>query len=328
MPSNEPMFSDDHPAYSGLPTFYKFPFITDPAELRKQRIDVAVVGAPCDISVYYRGGARFGPRAIRQASYLTAHNFYNLDLSIEPLKYLKCADAGDARTVPGDLERSIRGVKEKIAQVVSAGCRLMILGGDHSITFPAAQAVAEHYGPGSVGLIHFDAHADTAPDMEGVLLSHGSPMRRLIESGAIPGKNFVQVGLHGYWPPPEVWDWMKQQGMRSHFMTEVHKRGFDAVLGTAIQEAMDGPKYAYLSIDIDVVDPGAAPGTGAPEPGGLQPADVLRAAQRIAKELDLVAMDVVEVSPPYDTSEITAILAHRLVLETISGLAARKRDGA
>ncbi|HLE79379.1 MAG TPA: arginase family protein, partial [Candidatus Limnocylindrales bacterium] len=160
------------------------------------------------------------------------------------------------------------------------------------------------------------------------LAGHGSPMRRLIESGAVKGKNFVQVGLRGYWPPVSVLDWMREQGMRYHLMTEIEERGAEAVVADAIAEALDGPDAIYLSLDIDVVDPGLAPGTGTPEPGGMLPREVLRAVRQVVGAVQLAGMDIVEVSPPYDWAESTAMIANRAALEAISALAVRRRDGA
>jgi agmatinase len=189
------------------------------------------------------------------------------------------------------------------------------LGGDHSITWPAATAVAQARGWGQVGVVHFDAHADTADSIQGNLASHGTAMRRLIESGAVRGRNFVQVGLRGYWPPADVFAWMHTQEMRWHLMQEVWERGLAAVIEDAVAEAMDGCDAVYMSVDIDVLDPGYAPGTGTPEPGGLAPVDLLRAVRRLAMEVPLVALDVVEVAPAYDWADITVNNAHRVVLE-------------
>ena len=152
-------------------------------------------------------------------------------------------------------------------------------------------------------------------------------MRRLIESGAIDGRNFVQVGLRGYWPPPSVFEWMKEHGLRWHLMREIEERGAEAVIDDAIAEALDGADSIYLSVDIDVLDPGMAPGTGTPEPGGLLTRELLRAVRRIVGRVNLAGMDVVEVAPAYDSAEITAMAAHRCVLEAISALAVKKRDG-
>ncbi len=176
------------------------------------------------------------------------------------------------------------------------------------------------------GIIHFDAHADTAMDSYGSLLSHGAPMRRLIEGGHVLGKNFVQVGLRGYWPGPDVFEWMEEQGMRSHFMSEIEERGFDAVLDDAIGEALDGPNLIYLSVDVDAMDPAFAPGTGTPEPGGITSTEMLRSVRKIATSVPIAGIDVVEVAPPYDSSAITAQIANRIVCEVISSLAVVKRD--
>jgi arginase family enzyme len=153
-------------------------------------------------------------------------------------------------------------------------------------------------------------------------------MRRLIESGAVLGRNFVQVGLRGYWPPVPVLEWMREQGLRWHLMTEIEERGAEAVVDDAIAEALDGPDAIYLSVDIDVVDPGSAPGTGTPEPGGMLPRELLRAVRRIVGQVDLAGMDIVEVSPPYDWAESTAMIANRVALEAISALAVKRRAGA
>jgi agmatinase len=150
-------------------------------------------------------------------------------------------------------------------------------------------------------------------------------MRRLIEEGWVAGRNFVQVGLRGYWPDQGTFAWMREQGMRWHTMVEIEQRGAEAVIADAIAEALDGPEVVYLSVDIDVVDPGSAPGTGTPEPGGMLPREMLRAVRQIVGAVELVGMDVVEVSPPYDQSETTAMLAHRIVMEAISALAVKRR---
>ena len=163
----------------------------------------------------------------------------------------------------------------------------------------------------------------------GVLISHANPMRRLLESGAIPGKNFVQVGLRGYWPERELFNWMREQGMRWHLMSEIETRGFEPVLADAISEALDGPEVIYLSVDIDVLDPAFAPGTGTPEPGGLTSVELLGAVRRIVAAVDLVGADIVEVSPPYDgPGAITAEAANRVALEIISALAKKSVDAS
>jgi agmatinase len=178
-----------------------------------------------------------------------------------------------------------------------------------------------------VSVIHFDAHADTGDIQFGSLIGHGMPMRRLIESGACRGDRFIQIGLRGYWPEPPTLRWMAEQHMRSFEMHEVVQRGLDDVLQEAFALAVDDCDGVFVSFDVDVVDPGMAPGTGTPEPGGFSTRQALDAVRRIAIELPVVGIDVVEVSPPYDAAEITAFLANRVVLEMLAGIAFRRKGG-
>ncbi len=322
------VFSDyDLPTYVGPTTFGSLPWVTDPDEIRRLGVDVAVVGAPFDDGTSHRPGARFGPRAIREAQSASG-SLNSLQLDVEPFEVLTVVDAGDANIVPSWTQRGHALIHRAVRDIAATGAIPIILGGDHSITWPSASAIAEVRHPRSIGIVHFDAHADTGPDLWGVLASHGTPMRRLIESGAVAGRNFVQVGLRGYWPPVDVFDWMRAQGMRWHLMREIEERGAEAVIDDAIAEALDGADAVYLSIDIDVIDPGMAPGTGTPEPGGMLTREVLRAIRRIVGAVDLAGMDVVEVSPPFDHAEVTAAAANRCVLEAISALAVKKRAGA
>jgi agmatinase len=316
----------DLPTYVGPLSFMNLPWVTDPAELRRRAVDVAIVGAPLDDAVSHRSGARFGPRAIRQAQY-TSGSINSLQLDVEPFEVLEVVDAGDANIVPAWLERGHALIYRKVGEVAATGAIPIVLGGDHSITWPSATAISELRRPGSVGIVHFDAHADTAAEDWGVLAGHGTPMRRLIESGAVKGRNFVQVGLRGYWPPVETFEWMKSQGMRWHLMREIEERGAEDVIRDAIAEALDGPDAIYLSIDIDVLDPGLAPGTGTPEPGGLMTRELLRAVRQVVGAVELAGMDIVEVAPPYDHAETTAAAANRCALEAISALAVKKASG-
>ena len=321
------VFTDfDLPTYVGPTSFMKLPWISDATELARRRPDVAIVGAPFDDAVSHRSGARFGPRAIREAQY-TSGSIHSLQLGVEPFELLDVVDAGDANIVPGWIDRAHALIYRKVREVAATGAIPIVLGGDHSITWPSATAIAEVRRPGSIGIVHFDAHADTAPEDWGVLAGHGTPMRRLIESGAVRGRNFVQVGLRGYWPPVDVFAWMREQGMRWHLMREIEERGADAVVDLAIAEALDGPDAVYISVDIDVIDPGMAPGTGTPEPGGMLTREVLRAIRRIVAAVDVAGMDIVEVSPPFDHAEVTAAAANRCALEAISALAVKKAAG-
>ena len=321
------IYSDfDLPTYVGPTTFSNLPWVADADGLRARRADVAIVGAPFDDMVTHRPGTRFGPRAIREAQY-SSGALNSLQLDVRPFEELVVVDAGDANVVPAYWERGHAMIYRKVREVAATGAIPIVLGGDHSITWPSASAIAEVRRPGSIGVLHFDAHADTAPDSFGQLASHGTPMRRLIESGAVDGRNFIQVGLRGYWPPPSVFAWMQEHGLRWHLMTEIEERGAEAVIDKAIEEALDGPDALYISVDIDVVDPGSAPGTGTPEPGGMLPRELLRAIRRIVGKVELAAMDIVEVSPPYDWAESTAAIANRVALEAISALALKHRDG-
>ncbi|HEY9287730.1 MAG TPA: agmatinase [Candidatus Dormibacteraeota bacterium] len=315
----------DGPQFLGPATFMKVRALSEPAELDALRPDVAIVGAPWDDSTTYRPGARFGPRAVRVANYQPPS--WHLDLEVAPFEVMRIVDYGDAVCYPGMTEQAHAAIRARVAEVASRKMVPIVIGGDHSITYPSATAVADAYGRGKVGMLHFDAHADTGNASWGNLASHATPMRRLIESGAIPGRNFVQLGLRGYWPEKATLDWMRGQGMRWHLMGELLDRGVEVVIEQAIEQALDGPEVIYLSVDIDVLDPGFAPGTGTPEPGGMQPADLLRAIRKIALRTRLVAMDVVEVSPAYDHAEITAQNANRCILEAISALAAKKSRG-
>ena len=310
--------------FGGLSTFGQRPFLPDPEMLDEWKPHVAIVGAPFDIATTNRPGARFGPRAIRSQAYEPGS--YHMDLGIEIFDWLEVVDFGDAYCPHADTETSHANIKTRVKEIASRGIVPIILGGDHSITWPAATAVAEVKGFGKVGMVHFDAHADTANIIDGNLASHGTPMRRLIESGAIPGPNFVQVGLRGYWPPKEVFDWMSEQGMRWHTMDEIWNRGFKAVMDDAVNEALASADHLYISIDVDSLDPAFAPGTGTPEPGGILSSDLLRMVRTLCVEHDVVGVDIVEVAPAYDVSELTVNVAHRLAFECLAGMAARRRN--
>ncbi len=238
----------------------------------------------------------------------------------------KVVDAGDVEMPSGDTELSLRRLEEAVHAAASAGAIPVILGGDHTVAYPDATGVARHVGWGRLSMIHFDAHADTGDTQFGSLYGHGTPMRRLIESGAVRGDRFLQLGLRGYWPPPDTLDWMADQQMRSFEMTEIVARGLDECLTEAFAIATDDCDAVFLSVDVDVVDPGLAPGTGTPEPGGLSSRQLLDAVRRIAMEVPVAGIDVVEVAPPYDHAEVTAYLANRVVLEALSGIAWRRRQ--
>jgi len=286
---------------------------------------VAVVGAPFDWGTSYRPGARFGPKAIREGDYLDADGARpRLETGVDALAVLGVVDVGDVELVPGYVEESLTRIREAVATIARQGAVPVVLGGDHTITFPDATAVADVYGHGEVALVHFDAHADTGVSHHGKLYGHGTPMRRLIESGAVPGDRFVQIGLRGYWPPPDVVAWMAEHDMRTFPMSEILARGLTAVVDDAVEAATARAPRVFVSVDIDVVDPSMAPGTGTPEPGGIMPRELLDTVRRLGRELDVVGADVVEVAPGYDgPGETTSRLANRVVLALLDGMAER-----
>jgi agmatinase len=289
--------------------------------------DVVILGAPFDGGTSNRPGARFGPMAIRMTDYLPHDGSRpSLALGTDALVDLRVVDAGDVEMYSGDIEKALPALEAAVEKVTRAGAIPVVLGGDHSIAFPDAKGVANVLGHGRVSMLHFDAHADTGDIEFGSLWGHGQPMRRLIESGALRGDRFLQIGLRGYWPPPETLDWMAAQGMRSYEMTEIGRRGLAVCLSEAFAIAVDDCEGVFLSVDIDVCDPGHAPGTGTPEPGGLTARELLDSVRRICLELPVVGLDVVEVSPPYDHADITAALANRVVLEALSATARRRQD--
>lgn len=284
-----------------------------------------IIGAPFDGGTSHRAGCRFGPQAIRFTDYLPHDGMRpSLALGVDPLRELGVVDVGDVDMPSGDTVLSCARLESAVETVARSGAVPIVLGGDHTIAWPDATGCARHVGWGRVSMIHFDAHADTAADQGGLLYGHGTPMRRLIESGAVRGDRFLQLGLRGYWPEPETLEWMAHQGMRSYEMTEVVTRGLDTCLTEASALALDGCDAVFLSVDVDVVDPGSAPATGTPEPGGLSARELLDAVRRLAMELPLCGVDVVELAPPYDHAEVTAFLANRIVLEVLSGMAWRR----
>ncbi len=285
-----------------------------------------ILGAPFDGGTSHRPGCRFGPQAIRFTDYLP-HDGHrpHLALGVDPLTELAVVDVGDVEMLPGEIEASLQRLEQAVEKVARSGSIPVVLGGDHTIALPDVTGVARHVGWGRVSVVHFDAHADTADTQFGSMYGHGTPMRRLIESGAARGDRFLQIGLRGYWPDPDTLAWMAEQGMRCFEMTEIEERGLPACLTEAFAIATDECDAVFLSVDIDVVDPGFAPGTGTPEPGGFSSRQLLDTVRRATMELPVAGIDVVEVSPPYDHAEVTAYLANRVVLEALAGIAWRRR---
>jgi agmatinase len=278
----------EKPDYAGLLTFSGMPYTQDPAELAG--VDVAIVGAPTDDLVSDRPGTRFGPRAIRAASCPPGPH---LEAGVDAMSALRVVDFGDAAVLPADAVRTHAAIEALVGQVVDAGALPVILGGDHSIAEPDIRAIATRRGP--VGLIHFDTHTDTGEVVFGAELSHGTIMYRLVEQGHVDPSRYVQIGLRGYWPGEPEFSWQRERGITSLFMHDVRDRGIRSVVEEALTIVGDGP--VFLSVDVDVLDPVYVPGTGTPEPGGMQSIDLLWACREICSRADLVGMDVVEVIP-------------------------------
>jgi agmatinase len=307
----------DKPDYAGLLTFGGMPYTQDPAELAGA--DVAIVGAPFDDLVSDRPGARFGPRAIRAASCPPGAH---LEAGLDAFAELHVVDFGDAPVVPADPEGSHRAIEETVAQAVGAGAIPVVLGGDHSITEPEVRAYVARHGP--LGLVHFDTHADTGSEVFGVERSHGTPMYRLVEAGHVDPRRYVQIGLRGYWPGPKEFTWQAERGITSFFMHDVRELGIREVVARAAALVGAGP--VFVSVDVDVLDPAFAPGTGTPEPGGLTPVELLWACRAVAEALEVVGADVVEVIPTaVGSADVTALAAERIVRELLTGIALRRQ---
>jgi agmatinase len=309
----------DKPDYAGLLTFSGMPYTQDASELAG--VDVAIVGAPTDDLVSDRPGTRFGPRAIRAASCPPGPH---LEAGIDGFAALRVVDFGDAPVIPADPVRTHAAIEALVGEVLDAGALPIVLGGDHSIAEPDIRACAAKHGP--VGLIHFDTHTDTGEEVFGVELSHGTIMYRLVEQGHVDPSRYVQIGLRGYWPGEKEFGWQRERGITSLFMHDVRELGIREVVGRALGAVGPGP--VYLTVDVDVLDPAFAPGTGTPEPGGMTSVDLLWACREIAGSVDLVGAEVVEVAPTAVASaDITALVAERVVREVITGIALRRAQG-
>jgi agmatinase len=308
---------DHKAAWAGLLTFADVPYTEDPAELAG--VDVAIVGAPFDELVSDLPGTRFGPRAIRGA---TPTSTYHLEARVDWTSHLRVVDYGDAPVLPTDPVRSHKAIEDIVLEVRAAGALPIVLGGDHSISEPDVRACARHLGR-PVGLVHFDTHTDTATTLYGNPLSHGTPMYNLVEQGHVDPRRYVQIGLRGWWPHEAELAWQEERAITSFFMHDVRRLGIEEVVRRTVELVGAGP--VFLTVDVDVLDPAYAPGTGTPEPGGMTPLDLNWACRKIAAELDLVGADVVEVIPvAHGSADLAALAANRVVLEILTGLAVRR----
>jgi agmatinase len=310
----------DKPDYAGLLTYGGMPYTQSAAELRG--VDVAIVGAPMDDLVSDRPGTRFGPRAIRAASCPPGPH---LEARVDALRELSVVDFGDAPVIPADPERSHAAIGALVGEVLDAGALPVVLGGDHSISEPNVRAVARRHGP--VGLVHFDTHTDTGTEVFGVERSHGTPMYRLVRDGHVDPRRYVQIGLRGYWPGEAELAWQAEQGIASFFMHDVRALGLDAVVARTVELVGNGP--VFVSVDIDVLDPAFAPGTGTPEPGGLTTFELLSAVRTVGQRLDVAGADLVEIVPTaVGSADVTALAGDRIVRELLTGIALRRRRPA
>jgi agmatinase/guanidinopropionase len=311
--NNNPAFGADLEPFMGIPTFMRLP-----ATRELRGVDVAVMGVPFDSGTSYRSGTRFGPRKIREAS-LTLWG-HNPTMKVTPTEMLKVVDYGDVSVIPTSIERTMTAITETASTVINTGTTLISLGGDHSIALPLLRAHAEKYGP--LSLVHVDAHLDTwEEEFEGNPYSHGTPFRYALQEGLIRKGEYVQIGIRG--PVSFESDYTEAAELGAHTITnhDVFKKGIPEIL-KEVHQRIKGP--VYVSIDIDSADPAFAPGTGTPEVGGLTSYQLLQLVRGL-HGLNLVGFDLVEVSPPYDHADITAVLGSNIVFEYLSLLALQKQ---
>ena len=310
-PARYPEMADPQvrPRYTGIPTFFRVPHAQDLAE-----VDIGLIGVPIDIGVTNRPGARHGPREVRNQSSLLRK--INAATGVNPYAHLRVRDLGDAwLEQPYALESAHAEIEAFFRTVVGAGVTPLAVGGDHSMSLPILRAVAAGR---PVGMVHIDAHCDTGDDYLGSRLHHGAPFRRAVEAGLLDPKRVIQIGIRGTTNDPDQWGFSRSSGMRVLPMDELHDRGWRFALAEARRVVQDVP--AYLSFDIDALDPAFAPGTGTPEAGGLSVIEAQRILRGLAG-IDIVAADLVEVSPPFDHAGLTAFNAASLLFEILCLLA-------
>jgi agmatinase len=308
-----PVDATQVPRYAGPPTFARLPRIDE-----VERADVAVVGVPFDSGVSYRPGARFGPAHIRASSRLLRP--YNPAMDVEPFGAQQVVDAGDIACTPFDIETAVSQIEEAATALTSSSLRLLALGGDHTIALPLLRTVAKQSGP--VAVLHFDAHLDTWDTYFGAPYTHGTPFRRASEEGLIDLAHSMHVGIRG--PLYAATDLPDSQ--RLGFVTvdcaEVELSGLSAAVDRMRERLGGGP--IYVSVDVDVLDPAHAPGTGTPEAGGLTSRELL-VMLRALRDLEVVSADIVEVAPAYDHAELTGVAAAHIAYELLSVMSSTAR---
>jgi agmatinase len=297
------------PRYAGLATFARLPQLDAVGTA-----DVAVVGVPFDSGVSYRPGARFGPAHIRQSSRLLRP--YNPALAVEPFEAQQVADAGDIACNPFHIHDAIAEVADGARGLLERSGRLLVLGGDHTIALPMLRVMRERHGP--VAVLHFDAHLDTWDTYFGEPYTHGTPFRRAAEEGLIDPEHSMHVGIRGPLYGVADLDDTERLGFQVASCVDFDRRGLDGVIAAVRERLADAP--VYVSVDIDVLDPAHAPGTGTPEAGGLSARELLATLRALA-DLPIVSADIVEVAPAYDHAEITGIAAAHVAYELLSAMA-------
>ena len=306
---HQPVDAAQVPRFAGHATFMRLPAVAS-----AEGLDIALVGIPWDGGTTNRAGARHGPREVRNLSSLmrSTHHVFKT----EPFKIANIADVGDVAVNPIDLLDGLKKIETGIAEILSHGALPLSVGGDHLTTLPVLRAVARN---APLGLIHFDAHSDTNDTYFGENpYTHGTPFRRAIEEGLLDPRRIVQIGIRGSIYAPDEHDWAKDQGVRIIYMEEFVERGAQSVIAE-VKEIV-GAAPAYLTFDIDSIDPSMAPGTGTPEIGGFS----TREAQSLIRLLDgvnLVGADVVEVAPPFDLGNMTSIVGATIMFELLCILA-------
>jgi agmatinase len=301
------------PRYAGIGTFARLPTLD-----QVEAYDVAVVGVPFDAGVTYRPGARFGPGAIRQASRLLRP--YNPALQVRPFDDQQVVDAGDIAASPFSIEDALGAIEERLAAIIATGARYVLLGGDHTIALPSLRALHRRHGP--IALVHFDAHLDTWDTYFGAPYTHGTPFRRAFEEGLLDPNAAVHVGIRGSLYAEQDLGDDARMGFSIITTSDVETIGVGQVSERIFARAAHRP--VYVSVDVDVLDPAHAPGTGTPEAGGLTSRELLTILRSIAR-VEMVGADIVEVSPQYDHAEITAVAAANVVYELLSAMALKAR---
>ena len=303
------------PHFAGINTFMKAPYLEDVNQVGN--FDVAIVGVPHDCGTTYRPGTRFGPQGIRRISAL--YTPYNYEMGVDLREQITLCDVGDIFTIPANNEKSFDQISKGIAHVFSSGAFPIILGGDHSIGFPTVRGVCRHLGDKKVGIIHFDRHVDTQEiDLDERM--HTCPWFHATNMANAPAENLVQLGIGGWQVPREGVKVCRERGTNVLTVTDITEMGLEAAAKYAIERATDGTDCVYISFDIDCIDAGFVPGTGWPEPGGLLPREALKLLELIVRNVPVCGLEIVEVSPPYDISDMTSLMATRVICDTMAHL--------